>query len=151
MSERARLYRVWRAMVARCHSPARRDYPRYGARGVQVCERWRESFSVFLSDMGPCPTGHQLDRTDNSRGYEPANCAWVSVKAQQRNRRCTKYVVWNGERRPLAELAEQHGIPTDTLWHRVARGWPLERALTAPLRRIALRRATPGRAQRASA
>lgn len=31
----------WNSMVARCHCATSRDYPRYGGRGITVCDRWR--------------------------------------------------------------------------------------------------------------
>lgn len=87
---RTRTYVAWKEAKKRCHSPKNKRFPSYGARGIAVCERWRESFEAFLSDMGECPPGLTLERTDNNRGYEPGNCVWASRRQQVRNRRCNK-------------------------------------------------------------
>src|SRR6266487_506032 len=79
-------YRSWANMLDRCKSKRRSDYPRYGGRGIRVCRRWRD-FARFLEDLGPRPPGLQLDRIDNSRGYEPGNCRWATPKQQANNRR----------------------------------------------------------------
>jgi hypothetical protein len=50
-------------------------YRRYG--GVKVCERWYK-YKNFLADMGERPEGHQIHRIDNTRGYEPGNCEWLT-------------------------------------------------------------------------
>src|SRR4051812_43103808 len=34
------LYYTWLHMRARCHNPNDQDYQHYGARGIQVCDRW---------------------------------------------------------------------------------------------------------------
>lgn len=80
-------YRTWQAMRARCHNPKHSAYPRYGARGIQVCERWRNSFDAFLADMGERPDGSTLDRIDGSKGYEPGNCRWATTAQQFENKR----------------------------------------------------------------
>ncbi len=65
-------YMAWHNMIVRCHNPNHPSYPRYGARGITVYDRWRNSFEVFLTDVGTRPTAkHSLDRVDNERGYEP--------------------------------------------------------------------------------
>jgi hypothetical protein len=84
------LYRVWAAMIQRCHNPANKGYRCYGARGITVCDRWRGSFAAFAADMGERPRGTSIDRMDNSRGYEPGNCRWATAEQQNRNRRDTK-------------------------------------------------------------
>jgi hypothetical protein len=77
-------YNTWRAMVRRCHTPTDKDYPRYGGKGVTVCERWRE-YTNFAADMGEPSGDETLDRIDTYGNYEPTNCRWAGVKTQNRN------------------------------------------------------------------
>ncbi len=83
---RSRTYIAWRGMKQRCSNPNLKDWPRYGGRGIKVCERWQR-FENFLADMGECPEGLWLDRVDSNGNYEPGNVRWATFAEQVHNQR----------------------------------------------------------------
>ncbi len=124
-------YRAWHGMRSRCRDTAN---PRYGGRGLTVCERWR-SFENFYADMGPKPEigrSCQLDRIDNDGHYCPENCRWATIKQQARNRCSNRLIEYNGYIKTLSEWAESSGITTGCLYRRISYGWTLDRALSSP-------------------
>lgn len=70
-------------MKQRCFNPNHPSYPRYGGRGITVCERWL-TFANFLADMGVRPKGTNLDREHNDGHYEPGNCRWLAIPENTR-------------------------------------------------------------------
>lgn len=78
-------YSLWAGMKARCHgSFANLAYIR---KGIVVCERWRDSFHDFTTDMGPRPSpDHSIDRINPDGNYEPRNCRWATADEQSRNK-----------------------------------------------------------------
>lgn len=83
--------KAWRRMKTRCYNSNIPDYKYYGAKGVVVCERWRDSFENFLADMGERPSPkHSLDRIDSNGNYEPSNCRWATDYVQSRNQNLRK-------------------------------------------------------------
>ena len=81
-------YRSWQSMKDRCYNPNYNQFKDYGGRGIIVCDRWKDSFENFFSDMGPKPSNkHSIDRIDNDGNYELGNCKWSTAREQVRNRR----------------------------------------------------------------
>lgn len=92
-------------MKQRCHNPNQPHYGRYGGRGIQVCERWRNSFADFYADMGDPPgPGYSLDRIDNNGNYEPGNVRWATLAEQRKNQRAHEPL--GGEKHPMAKLTD---------------------------------------------
>lgn len=127
---------IWQGMIARCGGyKTGRKYKRYAARGINVCEKWLNSFDDFLKDMGFRPSkNHSLDRIDNNGNYCPENCRWATIKEQNRNKSTNRLVTFNGKTQCISDWAEEIGINRATLYDRIE-NWPIEKALTTPLMR----------------
>lgn len=83
------LYGTWANMMARCHNPHNKDYPRWGGRGITVYPEWHDivNFTAWVeSNLGPRPIGCTLDRyPDNNGNYEPGNIRWANPFQQRMN------------------------------------------------------------------
>jgi len=133
-------YGIWAGVKNRCYSPNSTSYPRYGGRGVVMCERWRDSFENFLSDVGYRPhSDMSLDRIDNDQGYEPGNVRWASPITQANNKRNTKYIDINGVTKPISDWCRELDVPKTTVYSRLNRGWNAYDALLTPVRPLKMK------------
>ena len=106
----SRVWRIWSGMLYRVNPDSREsEVEKYSGRGITVCERWK-IFENFFEDMGHPPEGLSLDRIDVNGNYEPSNCRWATSKEQQNNKRNTRYLIINGEKKPLMMVATELGI-----------------------------------------
>lgn len=124
----------WTAMLKRCSDPNHAAFPRYGGRGISVCDRWL-LFENFLTDMGPRPSlQHSLDRYPNNDGnYEPGNVRWATKAEQGTNKHNNRLVTFNGETLPGSEWERRLGFGRELIYQRMDRGWSAERAITTPV------------------
>ena len=134
---KTRLYKAWDSMKARCYRKSVGPYPKYGGRGITVCDEWKNSFVAFRdwALANGYVEGLSLDRIDPSGNYEPSNCRWVTMKEQENNKRSNRRIEHNGETHTLSEWCDITGIPFHVLHHRFQRGWPTEKALTTKIRK----------------
>lgn len=104
-NEEHQLYSRWLSMKQRCYNPTNTNYQNYGARGIKVEEyllnfgnyvKYVSSLDGYDEDL---PRWIQLDRIDNSKGYERGNLRWVNQStnlANTRKRSNSKYSTFKG-------------------------------------------------------
>lgn len=132
---KALAYKSWLRMRSRCGCPTNHRFLSYGGRGINLCAEWAASFERFYADMGDRPSvAHSVERLDVNGDYEPSNCIWATNEVQQKNRRDTIYVEHLGVRWRLVDLCSEMGLASNVVRSRLRVGWPLERALTEPVR-----------------
>lgn len=118
-------------MNSRCHNPKASKYEYYGARGIVVCDEWRNDFEAFLRFMGLRPSPkHSIERDKGDVGYEPGNCRWATKIEQANNRRNNRMLTFNGRTMSMADWARELGIGRATLKMRLKSGWSVEETLS---------------------
>jgi hypothetical protein len=138
-------YRVWSSMIQRCTHPTHQSYANYGGRGITVCERWKNSYTDFLSDVGRRPSEkHSLDRIKNDLGYYPDNVKWSTPAEQVRNSRVARNLTYNGETMCVTDWATKLGLRRDTIYLRLSKGWSIDEALKPSKRNTVLKGAQKG-------
>lgn len=123
------LHSVHRGMIDRCSNPNSLSWPRYGGRGITICDRWRgpSGLENFVADMHPRPDGAVLHRRDNNAGYSPENCEWVQQSehikqhALDRTKASERAQTLSMELRQLRTLVAGGLLPSTI--HEDERGW----------------------------
>lgn len=119
-----RLHRIWRAMKSRCNNKNYWAYKWYGAKGVSVCDEWKDDFMTFYN--WAMSNGYSenltIDRISCDGNYEPNNCRWISQSEQMQNMSNRVYVTFNGESKTLIGWARFFGIKPWLIYKRYERG-----------------------------
>lgn len=129
-------YKEWIQIKSRCYNKNHHKYPRYGGRGIVMCDEWLNSpleFAKWMNETKPKDGYYTIDRIDNDGPYSPENCKWSTRKEQQRNTSQNRILEFNGESHCMSEWAEIMGINYKLLSNRISKGWSIERALTEPV------------------
>lgn len=131
-------YGIWRGVKNRCLNSNVKGFSNYGGRGIAICDRWnigengKSGFECFIEDVGERPSKkHSIERLDVNGHYAPGNVAWATLKEQANNRRCTRFIDYQGSRISLSEAIETSGckIHYEIVAGRIARGWSVMDAL----------------------
>lgn len=128
-----RLYTCWKNMLNRCNDPKNKEYKNYGARGISVCEEWRDFNSFFKwATSNGYSDSLTIDRINVNKGYSPDNCRWADLHTQARNKTNNRVFSLNGETMVLEDWSKRLGVDSSTIRCRLKQGWSIEDALTKP-------------------
>lgn len=131
-----RLYTLYSSMKMRCSDKNKgRNRKDYYDKGIRVCDEWKNSYLEFY--IWAITNGYNdnlsIDRIDSNGNYEPANCRWIPMPEQQRNKSNNRFYSYNGKTQTLAEWGREYNISYDRLFKRLKKGWTFEDALFIPI------------------
>lgn len=117
-------YKAWCHIKDRCYNEKNKQFKDWGGRGIKMCDRWKDSFDNFLSDMGLKPSKkHSIDRFPNNDGdYEPSNCRWGTSKEQNGSRRNNVIIEYNGECLVQRDWSKRLGVCEHTINRYINKG-----------------------------
>lgn len=133
-----KLYNVWMSMNHRCYTKSDCNYYKYGARGITVCDEWRNDFKAFYdwSKSHGYKEGLSIDRIDNNGNYEPSNCRWVTRLVQANNTRRNQMITYLGKTQSLPDWCRELNLNYKTTRTRINDyKWTIERAFTTPTKK----------------
>jgi hypothetical protein len=128
---------VHRAMVNRCHEETDPHYDSYGAKGVVVCEEWRNSYEAFANwalENG-WKKGLQIDKDKLSKEkpgkqYGPDFCCFLTCKENSQYKSDNRMIIYNGETLSLSQWADRFNVKYNTFRDRIEKGWSMEKMAT---------------------
>lgn len=133
------IYSRWQAMKKRCYEKNSSSYKNYGARGITVCDEWKNDPIAFYNwaKSNGFSEDLTLDRIDVNGNYCPENCRWTSRKEQNRNKRNNRFVQYSGQRMTIAEFCEITGKNAGSIDWRLNEGnFTEDEAVNKPIRKI---------------
>lgn len=107
-SANRRIHGIWQGILRRCLNSKNRRFYRYGGRGIEVCEDWKNSFESFHSwaISNGYADGLTIDRIDNDGHYSPENCQWVTRSENSWKKSTTILISVNGEVKSATKWAK---------------------------------------------
>ena len=129
---KSKLYIIWIGMKQRCNNPNNTNYKNYGAKGIRVCKEWDKSFDHFYN--WALSIGYKenknikltIDRIDNTKGYYPSNCRFLTLKEQQNNRTNNHLITYKGETHTVSQWSKILNINVQTLFTRISKNLSIE-------------------------
>lgn len=69
----------YKNILYRCYNPTNKDYKYYGAKGVKVCDEWKNDRMAYIEweCKQNVPLGWTIDRINSTGDYEPDNCIFI--------------------------------------------------------------------------
>lgn len=133
-----RLYHLYSAMKQRCYSPSNPSYKFYSRKNITVCQEWLDNFELFKEwalangyDYSKSRKEQSLDRIDNSEGYSPDNCRFVTHSENCKNTTRNIWIEYDGKKKVLNDWSKETGIPVETLRRRLRRGLSVEEVFSS--------------------
>ena len=133
-----RLRNILKGMKTRCYNKNRPEYKNYGARGITVCDEWRNDLNKFRSwaNSNGYADDLTIDRINNDGNYEPSNCRWVTKSENNKNKSTNRNFIIDGVKMNLRDISRKYEVPYCALIDRVNKGASIEEAVKNDYKKI---------------
>jgi len=119
MLSRTPEYRLWISIRSRCY-PSPNTSTTEERNNIKMCDRWKNSFKDFLSDVGHKPTDlHKFIRIDTKKDFTPENCTWSINRNKTRSN--SRFIRINDEIIYLRDYCDVHNMKYTTAVMRIKR------------------------------
>jgi len=134
------IFKLWLGITRRCYDSAHSSYENYGAKGVTICDEWKNDFTVFMKwalENG-WKEGLHLDKDKLAPGkkgmiYCPEYCSFMTNHENSFHKTNSKIVEYKGEKKSLAEWCFILKLKYKSILLRISRGWEIQRAFETPI------------------
>lgn len=126
------LYKIWAKIKERCNNENCKSYKNYGAKGVRMCEEWKNDFEAFYNwaIANGWRKGLEVDKDKKgTKIYSPGTCSILTRKQNANAKTNNVLLTINGETKTAAEWADIVKIPAQIIRRRIREGWGHENAL----------------------
>ena len=135
-------------MIRRCYDSRRKNYDKYGGRGIYVCDEWLKpngdpvqgyiNFRNWAYANGyydqpkdtPKTLMLSIDRIDNDGPYAPWNCRWVPFKEQSGNRNYNRLIFDGEEMLTTIRFCKKYSIPKSGFYAMLKHGWSIHQIIS---------------------
>lgn len=137
-STNRRLNRLYQCIKYRCKNPPiGSSYKKYN---IQICKEWLDFYKFKEWSLKNGYSNElSIDRIDNTKGYCPENCRWITKSKQVSNRMCSRGYELEafGETKHTSDWAmdKRCCVKLSTLMSRLKSGWDAESAISTPSRK----------------
>lgn len=122
------LYNRYNSMKASCYRPTHSSYKNNGARGIVVCDLWKNDFMEFYNwaISHGFTNKRVLHRIDRDKEFSSENCRWITYKTKNKlignqlpNNKAK--LDFYGEIYSIKELSELLNISYSKLYYKLTR------------------------------
>lgn len=131
MGKDERIGAIYLSIRSACERPTDLKYPKFGGKGIKVCDEWRRSFEAFRewSEANGYDDKAFLLRYDVTKDFSPCNSKWAHSPNEGNGRKGSIMLTANGETHSLAEWSRITGLNRSSIEERLLRGATPEEAV----------------------
>lgn len=133
------IYKLWYLVKYRCYDKHDSGYKNYGAKGVTMCEEWKNNFISFYNwcILNGWQKGLQLDKDKLSpyktgKMYSPELCCFLTSKQNMMHRSNSVEATYRGQTKNLSEWVSILGLDYKLIKDRYKKGWETTRNFETP-------------------